>query len=218
MNKIDEFDSAGQALGYISLDQAVLEPRKLARRDDQLYRNRLGWDEIVWTELDSQKREDSYGVVLQFRTPTYGLEQKQTGQEEFVFDLIGNLLDRQVLVWPDASPGFVSGGAALPSQPPTLGGSPEPPHTATTDNSVERTSPAVPKPTEPKRRFDYPPAVSVHDDGAPSETVRPAPTASSVGLAGRSRASEVLKSMDVIEPVYERVADAFAGQEAAFLR
>ena len=29
---------------------------------------------------------------------------------------------------------------------------------------------------------------------------------------------EQMKSMDVMEPVYERVADAFAGQEAAFVR
>jgi 8-oxo-dGTP pyrophosphatase MutT (NUDIX family) len=30
--------------------------------------------------------------------------------------------------------------------------------------------------------------------------------------------SEQMKSMDVMEPIYERVADAFAGQEAAFVR
>ena len=29
---------------------------------------------------------------------------------------------------------------------------------------------------------------------------------------------EQMKSMDVMEPIYERVADAFAGQEAAFVR
>lgn len=33
MEKRDAFDSSGETLGYISLDQAVLEARRLARQD-----------------------------------------------------------------------------------------------------------------------------------------------------------------------------------------
>ncbi len=60
MKRKDEFDSSGEAVGYISQDQAILEARRLAREDEERYRQRLGWEEIVWTELESQRREDSY--------------------------------------------------------------------------------------------------------------------------------------------------------------
>ena len=103
MNKKDEFDSSGEAREYISLDQAVLEARRMARQDDDHHRQRLGSDQIVWTELSSDRREDSYRVVLQFRAPAHRWQREQTGQEEFIFDLNGNLLERQVLAWPAVS-------------------------------------------------------------------------------------------------------------------
>lgn len=102
-NKEDQFDFTreGEALGYISLDQAVLQARTQVRQDEARYLERLDWDEIVWAELDSEQREDSYRVVLQFRRPARGLREEQTGEEEFLFDLAGILLDRQVLLWPE---------------------------------------------------------------------------------------------------------------------
>ena len=99
--KPDKFDSAGEAIAYISLDQAVLTARRLVREDEERYHHRLGWDTIVWTETDSEQREDSYRVVLQFRRPERGLREEQTGEEEFIFDLTGGLQDRQVLLWPE---------------------------------------------------------------------------------------------------------------------
>lgn len=133
-----EFDSAGQAIAYMSFDQAVLRARLLARQHDDKYRERLGWDEIVWAELAAEPREDSYRVVLQFRRPTRQLQEEQTGQEEFIFDPLGNLLDRQVLAWPVAVSGSPVGstqGAGvgttiaaanlpswLPRMSPALGG------------------------------------------------------------------------------------------------
>ena len=101
--KKDQFDSAGEAVGYTSLDQAVLQARTLARQGEERQRQRLGWDEIVWTEANSEQREDSYRVVLQFRRPGHGLREDQTGEEEFIFDLTGSLQDRQVLAWPEAA-------------------------------------------------------------------------------------------------------------------
>ena len=103
MQKKEEFDSTAEGIGYISLDQATLEARRLAREDQERYCQRLGWEEIVWTELESELREDSYRVVLQFRPPVHGAREQQTGQEEFIFDLTGNLTYRQVLAWPRSS-------------------------------------------------------------------------------------------------------------------
>ena len=41
MEKRDEFDSSGETVGYVSLDQALLEARRLARQNDELYIQRL---------------------------------------------------------------------------------------------------------------------------------------------------------------------------------
>ena len=123
MMKRDEFDAAGEALGYISLDQAVLQARVLAQQDEERYLQRLGWNEIVWTETGSEQREDSYRVVLQFRRPARGLREEQTGEEEFVFSLTGNLEFRQVLAWPvdmETSGGPTPGTPAPRAEAPLL--------------------------------------------------------------------------------------------------
>ena len=117
MRKSDPFDSSGEAIGYISLEQAILEARRLARQDDRRLLQRLGWDEVVWTELDSEQRgEDFFRVVLQFRRPARGVQEEQTGQEEFIFDDTGSLQDRQVLVWPE--PVDAGTVVASPTPPP----------------------------------------------------------------------------------------------------
>ncbi len=100
MNKKEEFDSAGEAIGYVSEDQAMISARRLAAADEGRYKNRLGWNEITWTELSSETRKDSYRIILQFRRPARGLQEEQTGEEEFVFNLLGELQFRQVLAWP----------------------------------------------------------------------------------------------------------------------
>ena len=100
-----DFTAEGEVLGYLSLDQAVLQARRLARQDGSRYLQRLGWDEIVWMEISADQREDSYRVVLQFRRPARGLREEQTGEEEFLFDLTGGLQDRQVLLWPEGGSG-----------------------------------------------------------------------------------------------------------------
>lgn len=116
------FDLAGEALAYISLDQAVLLARQMSRDNEQLYRQRLGWEEIVWLEISSNQREDSCRVVLQFRRPGRGLTEEQTGEEEFVFDLTGQLRFRQVLAWPEDAPAQSLPLVASPSLPSkTLG-------------------------------------------------------------------------------------------------
>ena len=114
MQKKDEFDPSGETAGYVSLDQALLEARRLARQNDERYIHQLGWEQIVWVESSSEQREDSYRVVLLFRRPARGVREEQTGEEEFIFDLTGKLQDRQVLVWPE---GAASGARSSPAAP-----------------------------------------------------------------------------------------------------
>ena len=97
-----DFTGEGEAVNYISLPQAVLAARRLARENDEHYKEGLGWTEVVWTELHSETvGEDYYKVVLQFRRPGREILEEQTGEEEFLFDLTGILQDRQILVWPE---------------------------------------------------------------------------------------------------------------------
>ena len=125
MEKKDEFDSSGETAGYISLDQALLEARRLARLNDERYIHQLGWEQIVWAESSSERREDSYRVVLLFRRPARGISAEQTGEDEFIFDLTGQLQDRQVLVWPEAA---ASGARSSPTAPPLEDMAPRAPH------------------------------------------------------------------------------------------
>ena len=98
-----DFTGEGEVLDYISLQQAVLLSRRQARESDERYKERLGWEEIVWAELRSETvGEDYYRIILQFRRPARGILEEQTGEEEFLFDLTGVLQDRQVLLWPES--------------------------------------------------------------------------------------------------------------------
>jgi len=103
-NKEEKFDftSDGEDVRYISLDQAVLQARQQAQEDGERYRVRLGWEEIVWSEIRSEEREDTFRIVLQFRRPGRGISESQTGEEEFFFDQAGALVFRQVLAWPES--------------------------------------------------------------------------------------------------------------------
>ena len=84
------------------MPQAILLARRQARENDERYKERFGWGEVVWTELRSETiGEDYYRVVLQFSRPQRGILEAQTGEEEFLFDLTGILQDRQVLLWPE---------------------------------------------------------------------------------------------------------------------
>ena len=65
-----DFTAEGEVLDYISLPQAVILSRRLGRENDEYYKERLGWTEVVWTELHSESiGEDYYKIVLQFRRP-----------------------------------------------------------------------------------------------------------------------------------------------------
>ena len=101
----EKFDFTPEGEGYISLDEAILSARRLVRQDEQRYLSRTGWEEIVWSISESEHREVTYRVVLEFRRPYRGLTEGEGGLEEFLFDHNGELQDRQVIFWPDNSSG-----------------------------------------------------------------------------------------------------------------
>jgi len=97
----EKFDFTSEGEGYISLDAAIVNARRLVRQDEQHYLSRTGWDEIVWSTSESEAGDAIIKVVLQFRRPDRGLPEEESGLEEFLFDYNGELQDRQVLFWPD---------------------------------------------------------------------------------------------------------------------
>jgi len=115
-----DFTSEGEDVGYISLDEARVRARLQARESDERYKERLGWGEVVWADLRSEALgEDYYKVVLQFRSPGREVSEEQTGEEEFLFDLTGTLLDRQVLHWPEVADTTVASAISTALEPLT---------------------------------------------------------------------------------------------------
>jgi hypothetical protein len=200
MEKKDPFDSSGEAR-YISLDSAVLEARRLARLDDDRYRGRLGWDEIVWTELESQQRDDSYRVVLQFRIPTRDPEKAQTGEEEFIFNLVGTLLDRQVLVWPVSQSGTQS-NEPIPLQPETQSvekpPEPEEPVPAPEEVSEQPQVSAEAIPTPADTTESDPPA----NDSVPAENVSDPTHTRHIGTSASAPIPSRIRT-DAERPIHE---------------
>ena len=55
-----ELDSAGEALGYISLDQARVLAMEYARDNRDFYGRRYARRELVWEVLSQEESEDYY--------------------------------------------------------------------------------------------------------------------------------------------------------------
>ena len=66
-NEEEKFDFTPEGEGYFSLDDAILSARQLVRQDEQRYLDRTGWEEIVWSTRESDARDDSIKVILQFQ-------------------------------------------------------------------------------------------------------------------------------------------------------
>ena len=62
-----EFDSAGQVVGYISLDQARALALRYARDNQDFYGSRYARRELAWYEISTEEGEDYYRVKLSFR-------------------------------------------------------------------------------------------------------------------------------------------------------
>ena len=93
-----EFDSAGQAVGYISLDQARVLAMRHARENTDLYGRRYRNRELVWEVTSAESDEDYYHISLTFR-PTGGF-QGEPGVARISINKVGEVGFRQVISEP----------------------------------------------------------------------------------------------------------------------
>ena len=92
------FDAAGEALGYISLEQARLVAMQAARENPGNYGPRLAGTRMVFQLVEQQEGEDYYIVTLSFRPE--GDFSGSPGQEQFFIEKESPVADRQVLNLP----------------------------------------------------------------------------------------------------------------------
>jgi hypothetical protein len=92
------FTREGEALGYISLDQARVLALRHARDNTDFYGPRYANRELVWEELSAEESEDYYRVRLSFR-PARGFRGRP-GIEEFTIDKTGPIELRQIVSGP----------------------------------------------------------------------------------------------------------------------
>ena len=116
-----EFDSTGQALGYISLDQARVLAMQHARDNRDVY-GRYADAELVWEELSAEESEDYYRIRLAYR-PAGNF--RAAGVEQFTIDKAGPIEFRQIIRQPRLARSIVGGiaiKAVLAASGATIGG------------------------------------------------------------------------------------------------
>jgi len=96
--KEDSFDSAGEAIEYISLDQARIVAIRHARENTDLYGRRYRNRELVWDFTSAESDEDYYHINLTFR-PAGGF-QGEPGVDRISIDKVGQIGFRQVISEP----------------------------------------------------------------------------------------------------------------------
>ena len=90
-----EFDSAGEAVGYISLDQARVLAIRHARDHTEFYGRRYARLTLVWEVISQEETEDYYDIRLSFRPA--GRFRGEPGVEQFIIDKTGAIELRQIL-------------------------------------------------------------------------------------------------------------------------
>ena len=90
-----EFDSAGEAIAYISLDQARVLALQHARDNQDFYGASYAGVNLVWEVMSAEESEDYYDVRLFFRPA--GRYRSEPGVEQLIFDKTGDLRVRQML-------------------------------------------------------------------------------------------------------------------------
>ena len=93
-----DFDSAGQAFGYISLDQARVLAMRTARDTPGEYGRRLTDVSMAFEVVEEEETADHYVVTLSFRPQ--GAFTGAPGQEQFFIEKEGEVAHRQVLSLP----------------------------------------------------------------------------------------------------------------------
>ena len=96
--KEDSFDSAGEAIEYISLDQARILAMRHARENTDPYGRRYRNRELVWEVTSAESDEDYYHISLTFRRA--GGFQGEPGVDRISIDKVGQVGFRQVISQP----------------------------------------------------------------------------------------------------------------------
>ena len=90
-----DFDAAGEALGYISLEQARVQAIEHARDNTDFYGPRYRNKRLVWEVVSAEEGEDFYEVRLSYRPA--GRFRGTPGVEQFTIDKTGGVRIRQIL-------------------------------------------------------------------------------------------------------------------------
>ena len=109
-----EFTPEGEALGYISLDQARVLAMRTAKESPGAYGRRFRNFPMAFEVVKDDETEDHYAVTLSFRPQ--GRFAGIPGQEQFFIEKEGGVAHRQVLSLPVAE-----GGRHLPVVPIAIG-------------------------------------------------------------------------------------------------
>ena len=109
-----DFTREGEALGYISLDQARVLAMRTAREAPGAYGRRFQDVPMAFEVADEDETEDHYVLTLSFRPE--GAFTGAQGQEQFFIEKEGNVAVRQVLSLPAAV-----GGRRFPVIPAAIG-------------------------------------------------------------------------------------------------
>ena len=99
-----DFTLEGEAIGYISLDQARLLAMSIARETPGDYGCRFKNVPMALEVVTATEEEDSYTITLSFRPQ--GQFTGVPGQEQFFIEKEGSIAIRQVLSVPRASRGW----------------------------------------------------------------------------------------------------------------
>jgi ABC-type transport system substrate-binding protein len=94
-DKFDAFTREGEAVGYISLEQARVLAMRHARDNTDFYGPAYSRTNLVWEVISQEDGEDYYDIRLSFRPA--GRFRGEPGVEQFIIDKIGNIEIRQIL-------------------------------------------------------------------------------------------------------------------------
>jgi hypothetical protein len=109
-----EFDAAGEALAYISLEQARVVAMRTARDEPGDYGQGLSGVRMVYQPVEQEEGEDYYVVTMSFRPE--GDFVGSPGQEQFFIEKEGAVAYRQVLSLPRST-----GRRRIPAIPVAIG-------------------------------------------------------------------------------------------------
>ena len=94
-DKFDDFTAEGEALGYISLEQARVLAMQHARDNRDFYGSAYSKINLVWEVISQDEGEDYYDIRLSFRPA--GRFRGEPGVEQFIIDKTGSIEIRQIL-------------------------------------------------------------------------------------------------------------------------